>query len=73
MELNFGCIGQHSTAVREWSPESTPSSPLGMRVTNAKSGGDVLMSNVYRQNPDLVGFQSLAGGALLPVGDYPGG
>ncbi|MCW3638101.1 MULTISPECIES: threonine synthase [Burkholderia] len=31
------------------------------------------MSNVYRQNPDLVGFQSLAGGALLPVGDYPGG
>ncbi|WP_185640777.1 MULTISPECIES: pyridoxal-phosphate dependent enzyme [unclassified Burkholderia] len=31
------------------------------------------MSNVYRQNPDLVGFQSLAGGAVLPVGDYPGG
>ncbi|PQV42987.1 pyridoxal-phosphate dependent enzyme [Paraburkholderia sp. BL21I4N1] len=31
------------------------------------------MSNVYRQNPGLSGFRSLAGGALLPVGDYPGG
>ncbi|NWK44781.1 pyridoxal-phosphate dependent enzyme [Ralstonia pickettii] len=31
------------------------------------------MSNLYGQNPALVGFRSLAGGALLPVGDYPGG
>ena len=31
------------------------------------------MSNVYGQNPSLLGFRSLAGGALLPVGDYPGG
>ncbi|WP_051482124.1 threonine synthase [Paraburkholderia nodosa] len=31
------------------------------------------MSNLYRQNPALAGFRSLAGGALLPVGDYPAG
>ncbi|TCF96481.1 hypothetical protein BZM26_37420 [Paraburkholderia strydomiana] len=28
---------------------------------------------MYRKNPALLGFRSLAGGALLPVGDYPGG
>ncbi|MBN6207476.1 pyridoxal-phosphate dependent enzyme [Ralstonia pickettii] len=31
------------------------------------------MSNPYGRNPALLGFRSLAGGALLPVGDYPGG
>lgn len=31
------------------------------------------MANPYRRNPALLGFRSLAGGALLPVGDYPRG
>ena len=28
---------------------------------------------MYRRNPALLGFRSLAGGELLPIGDYPGG